>query len=100
MSIKKYISELTYDQLAFAKETIESRIAEYEDSRKVVLFIISDTVCNVDCYAQNDWECAKAHLIQLIQAQAFTSDDIRNAPQITRVVVSEFEVGEWMSLNS
>ena len=99
MSIKKYISELTYDQLAFAKETIESRIAEYEDSRKVVLFIVSDTVCNVGCYAQDDWERAKAHLIQLIQDKAFTSDGLRDAPQITRLVVSEPEVGEWMSLN-
>ena len=49
---------------------------------------------------QNDWESAKAHMIQLIQDQAFTSDEIRNAPKITRVLVSELEVGEWMSLNS
>lgn len=100
MSIKKYISELTYDQLTFAKQAIESKLAEYEDSRKVVLFIVSDTVCNVGCYAQDDWESAKAHLIQLIQDKAFTSGDIRNAPQITRLVVSELETGEWMSLNS
>ncbi len=99
MSIKKYISELTYDQLAFAKQTIESRLAEYENSRKVVLYIVSNGFCNVGCYAQDDWGACKEHLIKLIQESAFTPDELRNAPQITRLMVSEFEVDEWMSLN-
>lgn len=99
MSIKDYVSGLTYDQLVFAKQTIEGKISEHHESENVVLFVVSDTVCNVGCYAQDDWESAKAHLVQMIQDKEFTSDDIRDAPRITRLTVKEHEVEGWMSIN-
>ena len=103
MNIRNFINGLTVDQLDYAQQQIDKRIASINEEPKVELYIVSDSDCNVGCYTEEEFHKAKAHLIEIISSDDYTSNHVghrpSDSPMITKIKISQSEAKEYMELN-
>lgn len=103
MNITDFINILTPDQLDYAQQQINKRIASISEEPKVELYIVSDSDCNVGCYTEEEFHKAKEHLIKIISSDDYTINHVSwrssDSPAITKIKVSQSEAKEYMELN-
>lgn len=102
MNIVDYINELTTDQLDYAQQQINKRIAAIKEEPKVTLYVVSNTYCNAGYYLEEDFHKAKEHLVKIILSEDYTASHISHrpsdSPMITKIKVPQSEVKEYMEL--
>lgn len=102
MNIVDYINELTVDQLDYAQQQINKRIAAIKGEPKVELYVVSDSDCNVGYYLEEDFHKAKEHLVKIVSSDDYTSNYVSHrpsdSPMITKIKVSQSEAKEYLEL--
>lgn len=100
MNIADYINELSVDQLNYAQQQINKRIAAIKEEPKVTLYVVSVTDCNVGYYLEEDFHKAKEHLAKIITSDNYTSNHISyrasDSPMITKISVPQSRIKEYI----
>lgn len=85
MSIEKYLSTLTLDQLNYCKQKASELIDKAAQQEKKYVWLISDGMCNIAWFKEEDYEKACNRFLEVFKARCLLSS--RFAPSYCDIPV-------------